>query len=148
MQETEDTFHLGIKGLIRNSEGDILLLQVNKQRLDQAKEAYWDIPGGRIQRGEGVEATLRREIREETGITELVNIQSFSMALSNIRIPQQAGTDVGLILWVFTCAISGQQEIIISDEHVDLAWFSPAEAAEKLRVKYPAEFVEKLAQLG
>lgn len=142
--QTEDTFHLGIKGLIRNHEGDILLLEVNKQKLNQAKESYWDIPGGRIQRGETVEQALRREIEEETGITELTNIQPFSMALSNIRIPQQDGNDVGLILWVFTCDAPNLQAVTISDEHVDLAWFSPAEVAEKLQVKYPVEFIGKL----
>lgn len=143
--QTEDTFHLGIKGLIRNDEGKILLLQVNKEKLSRAKEAYWDIPGGRIQRGETAEATLRREVEEETGITELTNIQSFSMTLANIRIPQPQG-DVGLILWVFTCDAPMRKDVVLSDEHIDLAWFSPAEAAEKLRIKYPADFIAKLTE--
>jgi mutator protein MutT len=148
MEQAEDVFHLGIKGLIRNAEGEILLLQINRQKLDQATEAYWDIPGGRMQRGETPLDALRREIQEETGITSLTNIQPLVMSLSNIRIPQKNGTDVGLVLWVFTCDAPALDQIAISDEHVALAWFSPAEAAEKLRVKFADECIEKIAQLA
>ena len=63
---SEDIFHLGIKALIRNKHGEILLLHVDPAAVG-GKE-YWDIPGGRVQRGHGVEETLRREIEEETGI--------------------------------------------------------------------------------
>ncbi len=48
---SEDIFHLGIKALIRNSEDMILLLQVNPKALDGPKRDYWDLPGGRVQKG-------------------------------------------------------------------------------------------------
>lgn len=141
---TEDCFHLGIKGLICNSEGKVLLLRVNQKKLDNTKRSYWDIPGGRIQRGETIETALRREIAEETGISKLANIKSLSMVLSNIRIPQKNGPDVGLVLWVFTCDASSLDDITLSDEHIALHWFDLSEAIEKLRFKYPEEFIEKL----
>jgi 8-oxo-dGTP pyrophosphatase MutT (NUDIX family) len=61
----EDNFHLGIKALIRNSKGEYLLLKTNKARIDKE---YYDIPGGRIKRGEDIINTLKREVFEETGI--------------------------------------------------------------------------------
>ena len=65
----EECYHLRIKAIIRNKEGEILLLQVNKATLKQyTGSSYWDLPGGRVQRGEKVEETLRRELFEETGI--------------------------------------------------------------------------------
>lgn len=64
----EDSFHLGIKALIRNSDGKALLLKVNKEQLKgYSGEAYWDIAGGRIHKNSTVEETLRREVEEETG---------------------------------------------------------------------------------
>src|SRR5665213_3156223 len=100
----EDLFHLGIKALIQNSEGKILLLQVNLAKLKGTKKAYWDIPGGRIQKGESVELTLQRELAEETGISKIRKVSPFSMVLSNIRIPV-GKSDVGLILATYLCEI-------------------------------------------
>lgn len=143
---TEDTFHMGIKALIRNGEGKVLLLKVDPAKLRGSNKEYWDIPGGRIQRGDTVEQTLRREIAEEIGVTDISGIQPLAMVLSNIRIPL-GPIDVGLILSVYTCNISPDAPITLSDEHVELGWFAPEQAAELLHVKYPPEFTSKIASL-
>jgi len=54
----EDCFHLGVKVLLYDSEGRVLLLK---------KGPYWDLPGGRLQKGETLMETLQREVEEETG---------------------------------------------------------------------------------
>lgn len=143
----EDRFHLGIKALIRNSSGQILLLKVNKENLKGFQgEPYWDIPGGRIQKDSTVEETLIREVEEEIGVKEVSNIKPFSMVLSKIRIPQ--GDDsVGLILGAYTCEIPENCEIKLSEEHVEVNWFTPLEASKLLKVKYPIEFTEKIKEL-
>lgn len=143
----EDNFHLGIKALIRNYAGQILLLKVNKEKLKGfTGEAYWDIPGGRIQKGQTVEETLKREVEEEIGAKEVLNIKPFSMVLSKIRIPQ--GDDsVGLILGAYTCEIPENTEIKLSNEHIEAKWFSPDEASKLLETKYPVEFTEKIKEL-
>ncbi len=143
----EDKFHLGIKALIRNSAGQILLLKVNKEKLKGFQgEAYWDIPGGRIQKGQTVEETLIREVEEEIGVKEIANVKPFSMVLSKIRIPQ--GDDsVGLILGAYTCEIPENSEIKLSEEHIEANWFAPLEASKLLEVKYPIEFTEKIKQI-
>lgn len=56
----EDIFHLGIKALLRNEEGRVLLLKVNPKKLRGEQRDYWDLPGGRIQKGDSVLDTLRR----------------------------------------------------------------------------------------
>lgn len=143
----EDSFHLGIKALIRNNKGEILLLKVNPKNLKGfSGEPYWDIPGGRIHKGDSVEETLKREIREETGISGVDKITPFSMVLSNIRIPVE-NYDVGLILAVYLCEVGGADKIVLSEEHVEYNWFLPKEAAHLLKVKYPAEFTNKLEEL-
>lgn len=143
----EDKFHLGIKALIKNSAGQILLLKVNKEKLKVFDgEAYWDIPGGRIQKGSTVEETLVREVEEEIGIKEITNIKPFSMVLSKIRIPQ--GEDsVGLILGAYICEIPENSNIKLSDEHIEANWFTPLEASKLLEIKYPIEFTDKIKEL-
>lgn len=143
----EDTFHLGIKALLRNNKGEILLLKVNPAKLNGGQKDYWDLPGGRVQKGSSVIETLRREVQEETGITEIHEIVALTMILSNIRIPLREGGDVGLILSVYTCGVAPDTPITLSQEHIASRWCSPTEAAELLRIKYPPEFTNRLKVL-
>lgn len=145
----EDVFHLGVKALIRNSKGEILLLKINPKKLiyrsDWKGKAYWDIPGGRIKKGSTVVSTLKTEIKEETGITTVKNIKPFAMVLSKIRIPIKATkTSVGLVLSAYTCQVPRNSKIELSDEHVETKWATLKEAARLLSVKYPKEFTDKI----
>ena len=69
----EDTFHLGVKALIRNPNKEILLLE----RKSKFHKNYWDLPGGRLQKGESLLQTLKREITEEKGLNDIGNAQPF-----------------------------------------------------------------------
>lgn len=143
---SEDTFHLGIKALIRNSAGNILLLQVNPAKLKGTSKDYWDLPGGRIQKGDDITDTLKREVYEETGIDNIKTTKEIGMVMSNIRIP--VGNDtVGLILGIYDCSVVGASVITISDEHIAYEWFTSQEAASLLAVKYPKSFCELLTSL-
>jgi 8-oxo-dGTP pyrophosphatase MutT (NUDIX family) len=147
---TEDIFQLGIKGLIRNTDGKILLLQVNPAQLKGDKHGtYWDLPGGRVQKDQTVQETLRREVSEETGIQTITDIKELGMVLSNLRIPVAMSDhqSTGLILGVFQCSVPEDSSIVISEEHGAYGWFSPAETAELLKVKYPPHFCELVAAL-
>ncbi len=149
----EDIFHLGIKALIRNREGKILLLKVSPRKFTVDKKRgltagqYWDIPGGRIKKEGKVIDTLKREIREETGFSKAKDIKEFTMVLSNIRVPN-GDESAGLILYIFTCKIDDKQKLKLSDEHVEAKWFSPKRAAKLLEVKYPSEFTERIKLLS
>jgi len=147
MSANEDTFHLGVKAIIRNAGGQILLLKVNVAELTGVSQAYWDIPGGRKQRGESIEQTLRREVEEEIGIATISDIRPLATVLSDMRIPVKP-RDVGLVLAVLTCKIDPRLSIRLSKEHVAFDWFEPHEAARLLQVVYPASFTETLRRLA
>lgn len=138
---TEDCFHLGVKALILNNEGKLLLLE-----RDLPSKKYWDIPGGRLQKGESLMDTLVREVKEETGLDHFNQVCPFTMLLTNIRIRTQ-DDEVGLIFSVFRCDISGPFDPVLSDEHTNFGWFTPLEAAQKLINQYPIEFIENLSRL-
>lgn len=141
----EDLFQLGVKALIENKEGKILLLKVNAAKLKNfTGDPYYDIPGGRLHRGSTIEETLKREVLEETGIKEANVVRPFIVCLSNRRIPLNE-IDTGLILDVYRCKINSET-ITLSDEHTEYGWFSPAEASELLKVKYPVEFTNLLVK--
>ena len=143
----EDSFHLGVKALIRNETGAVLLLKVNPVQLKGSdNKDYWDLPGGRIQKGHTVDDTLEREVAEEIGVAGVRSSKPVGMVLSNIRIPIGDDT-VGLILSVWECQLPADAAIALSEEHVESEWFSPAEAAELLKVKYPADFCVLISKL-
>lgn len=144
---SEDVFHLGIKAFIHNEEGKVLLLQVNSAKLHGERREYWDLPGGRVQKDDSVENTLKREVLEETGIDQIVGIKPVSMVLSNIRIPLSSGDSVGLILSVYSCSVADSATIALSDEHIGYDWFELKKAAELLRVKYPEDFCRAIEEL-
>lgn len=49
-----------IKGLVFDDQGKLLLLQ--------EQDGMWELPGGRVEHGEGFAQTLNREIKEEMGV--------------------------------------------------------------------------------
>jgi 8-oxo-dGTP pyrophosphatase MutT (NUDIX family) len=143
----EDIFHLGIKALIRNKKGDILVLEVNQALLIGKTDLYaWDLPGGRIQKGTTVEQTLEREVAEEIGVHGVHGTKAVGMVLATRRIPVGDDT-VGLILSVWECNIPEDAEIVLSEEHSGYRWCAPAEAAKLLADKYPADFCALIASL-
>jgi ADP-ribose pyrophosphatase YjhB (NUDIX family) len=77
MERKEDCFHLGAKALLQNTEGKLLLLQKNPKEPHQNVECLWDLPGGRINRGESLEEALKREVFEETGLNSMTQIEPF-----------------------------------------------------------------------
>jgi 8-oxo-dGTP pyrophosphatase MutT (NUDIX family) len=128
-----DCFHLGVKALIFSS-GNLLLLK----RDHPVKGMYWDIPGGRLQKGESQMAALLREVEEETGINSFSEIDPFMTAITDIR-----NGDIGLIFSFFLMHVAETFTPILSAEHVDFAWSTPLQAAEKLK-HYPSIFIERI----
>ena len=98
----EKNYHLGVKALLKNNQGQCLLLKVNQEKFKSPKkEEYWDIPGGRVQNGDTIDETLLREIEEETTLKNITNITPFDTTVSNIEIPLDNGETVGLIFFVY-----------------------------------------------
>lgn len=142
----EDIFHLGAKALICN-EDRVLLLKANPELIqNNNKAAYWDLPGGRIKRGDTIEETLKREIAEETGITVIISFQPFAIFTMPVRILTE-NTDVGLILSVYLVQVESAADVRLSSEHTEARWFTSQEAAHLLAARYPKEFVEKLNRI-
>lgn len=119
----EMLFYLGVKALIQNAAGDVLVLRITKQDGSQ----YYDLPGGRINQNEDVETALRREMLEETGMSDLVVGEHIGMALTPVTIPISDDEQGGLILSVYACSASGQDRLQ-PEENMEILWCPPEEA--------------------
>jgi 8-oxo-dGTP diphosphatase len=134
----EDLFHLGIKLLVLNGEGRVLLLRF--------PSGHWDLPGGRVQRGEDVLQTLARELYEETSLRiGARRVEYVGAHLSAVRIPVDEGS-VGLIFFLYRCAWEGVPQVRLSAEHAALCWATPAEAAGALQDRLPPSLILSACQ--
>jgi len=140
MDQTEDCFHLGVKALLCNPSGQMLLLA----REHPTKGFYWDTPGGRLQRGESLLQTLQRELEEETGLKTIDGVTALTTIVTDIRIPS-AGKDVGLILSIYRLEVDSAFTPRLSEEHTHFGWFTHLEAVELLKKHYPVEFLKTIS---
>ncbi|BDI33725.1 DNA mismatch repair protein MutT [Capsulimonas corticalis] len=67
MSEIIDTERFAIRAILLTPEREVLLLRILP---DDNIEPFWIAPGGGQESGETFEETLRRELREELGLTE------------------------------------------------------------------------------
>ena len=120
------------------SEGRKYLLlrhQLMKNKRASKKIAgHWSFSKGHIEKGETTEETVRREVKEETGITQLEFIPKFK---HTIRYFVNYNDEKRLKFVVFFLACTAQEKITISHEHEGFAWLSYEEALKT--VTYPSD---------
>lgn len=140
----ETLYNIGVKAAILNKDRRLLLLNITRPN---STDTYWDFPGGRIADGETSEVTLRREVEEETSITDFTIGQHLTMALSNVQLPGPGNKKVGVVFSVYVC--SSDSTVNEPEERITMHWMSVSEAVECLKTNpaWPAEIIEKVAQL-
>jgi len=129
---------------LEKSVGAVVFHRENNQikyLLLDHREDYWNFPKGHMEIGETDEETLRREIEEETGITELQILPSFKRrAFYFYRAKgkekakrKEAGRTWNIFkMAVFYLVEAQNQTVHISSEHAGFAWLNFTEALEKL----------------
>lgn len=141
--EKEKLFQIGVKALITNAKGEILVLDSGDWHLKHQKR-HWDIPGGRIKEGQTALKTLQREVEEEIGLKKINKPEFFTAVISNFKDMPVDKHLVGLALIIYRIEIPKNSEVVLSKEHSGFEWVEPEEAAKRLSYKYPAEFTNLL----
>ena len=98
-------------------------------KVREPTRGHWDFPKGHIEPGERTEDTVRREIREETGIKKIIFVPDFK---KTIRYFVDYGAGRRLKFVVFFLAETTRQRVIISSEHQTYGWLSYEEAFRRL----------------
>ena len=107
-----------VDGLIVDEQGKFLLV---KRENEPLKGEYW-FPGGRLLRGEKIEAAIRRKMREELS-TEVEVIKLLGHFEEFYERTEQ-GNPAGLhaISFVFLLRLV-QEDIRLDDQSADWGWF-------------------------
>jgi 8-oxo-dGTP pyrophosphatase MutT (NUDIX family) len=139
---SEKFYQVGVKALITNDKNEILPLK----SVPGFHEPHWDLPGGRIQEGQTAIDALKREIEEETDITDVTDVEFFQGCISNHELTFENMLPVGLVLMIYRVRIPTDSSIKLSEEHTEYEWVTMAEVASRLEAKYPMEFTQLLRQ--
>lgn len=118
---------LTIKGVVVRDEKEVLLL---KRAKGQTNPKKYDLPGGRLDKGETIEEALKREVFEETGLEvemgDILKATEFPKKDKNFKEEKRG-------LRFIAYYKSG--EVNLSEEHDSYEWLSFDEALEKLSEK-------------
>jgi 8-oxo-dGTP diphosphatase len=139
----EQQFLIGVKGLVQNTEGKVLLVELAPKG---DLPARWDLPGGKVHKGETFLETLKRELQEELGVTFDRVPEQFITIQTNVKIALE---DAALALVIYRVALSEDASPTIDplSSEQKIEWFTPTEAANMLAEKYTSVFSDLLRKL-
>lgn len=110
-----------IASLILNPEKKFLLIQ--RAPKDDSLPGFWELPSGGIDKGEDMETSVIREVKEESGIDisnenlKLVDSESYSFTKENGDLKNVTET-------TYLVSLDKTPEVILSNEHVNYQWVS------------------------
>ncbi len=106
-------------------DGKILLLKVRSRSSHDAEK--WEIPGGKVKKGEFFDQALKREFIEETGLE--INIDSLYNVIQNDYTACKTNEKVKSIQLIMNVS-STTDHVEISEEHDEYKWFTREELGE------------------
>jgi 8-oxo-dGTP pyrophosphatase MutT (NUDIX family) len=147
----EAIFQIGIKALFLDSKRRILILRSGPAEMKHSRIEFWDLPGGRIQPGDDMATTLRRELREELGFgkADFRMDGLFGVCIAQMKRISKGENDPRLMLITYGCTILNRsKKIRLSDEHAEYRWASIRETKKLLSTKFPKSFLNNLDRQG
>lgn len=123
MSFKDGKFTIGIGAIIEYSRSGKILLLHRAPSIDFASN-QWDDVGGRMHQFETPEETLRREVKEETGLSNVAIVKPIDVS-HYFRGEKIAENE--MIVITYWCKTTSD-EITLSKEHDTYRWVSPEEA--------------------
>lgn len=137
-----------VGAIIEKNINGVCHILIQKRQKNSSEDGLLEIPAGKIREFENIFDALRREVREETGLTianvigenrQTIETKSYStISFSPFCITQNLSGGYSLILFTFIC--SGEGKLYKkSDESSDIKWI-PANKVKLLLDSYPEKF--------
>ena len=143
----EQLFQVSTKVVLLNPDGKVLVLKAvydARKHLPSKAKTYTDLPGGRVQVGDiDLEATLRREVIEETGITLPDELTFLYAQLTGSTIFEN-GVATPVFLFAYVAELHETPPVVLTTEHSAYEWVTPEVAIAELFENFPQGFVDKL----
>ena len=125
------SYGLAVRGIIKNDSNEILIVKRHpKSRTDPE---MWELPGGKVEKGEHFADALVREIKEETNLD--AEVGDFCEAIQNDYSHKRT-----VQLMMYLEDVRG--DVKISDEHTEYMWAS----IEKIKTLNVSTSLKKLLE--
>lgn len=133
--------------LEERSAGAILYLESENGKmylLLNYPSGHWDFVKGNIEKGESLKQTVLREIKEETGISDVSFVEGFE---DKVEYYYQRDGDLVHKEVAFFLAKTTTHSVILSDEHLDYTWLTFDDALQRLTYKTAQKLLRKIKDL-
>lgn len=110
----EKPYLVSVYAVLRNEKGEFLLLRRSEN--SHSNPEKWDLPGGKLTRGEPLEEAVVREVWEETGISIALPVEI--AGYTTFELPDKK---VIAIIYNGGYLIA---DVKLSHEHMEYAWIS------------------------
>lgn len=125
-----------LKCAVVNDEGNVILIKRSKN--EKFNKKMWDLPGGHIEKGETFEESLKREVKEETGLNvevgPIIRIVEFEKDHEAFA---QEKRGLRFICW------TKDKEVKLTNEHEEFEWLEFDKAIGKFSSKKGFELEKK-----
>ncbi len=106
------------------------------------KARHWDFPRGHVEKGETDLEAAKRELKEETGISQAHFVKGFHAKTSwKLPKPDRSGATHKIVVF-FLCE-SRSKRVHLSHEHMHFAWLPIEPAWRKITFPNMREVLEK-----
>ena len=106
---------------------------------------HWDFVKGNIEEGEMLKQTVVREIKEETGISDVNFVDGFE---EKIEYHYQRDGELVHKEVIFFLAKTNTNHVKLSHEHLNFVWLKFNDALQKLTYKTAQNLLKKVKDLG
>lgn len=128
-----------VVGAIIKLKGTNKILLIRRAKDLDWQPNEWEILYGRVNQFEDLQTGLRREVEEETGITNL----QIAEILTNWHIYRGSKSAKNEMIGLTFVCETNQKDVKISFEHSDYKWCEPEEAVRIIKVPGIRRDVEK-----
>ena len=125
--------------IFRKEEGKIYYLLLHYPGF-RAKSTHWDFPKGKIEKKENLLETVRREVKEETGIKNLEIVDGFKETIRYFFKFEEKNI---LKFVTFFLAETKEKQVEISWEHIGFRWLPYIEAQKQVTHKNAKDILKK-----
>jgi len=107
------------------------------------KRTYWEFPKGKIEKDETIEETIKREIKEETGLDKFNIIPGFKHVIKWFFRFKGNLIQKEAVYLLAEIPVKDKDKAKMSFEHQKIKWMNFEEAEKEINIKSNREMLEK-----